>query len=255
MISLLSVLLQIVAVIALADFVAGLVHWAEDRYGTADTPIVGPLVIRPNIVHHHVPRYFTRLGWWRSSWELVLLSATGLYGAWRFGCLTWHVWLFALASVNANQIHKWAHRTRAENGPIVSALQDIRLLQTPRHHGLHHTDPKNTFYCPITNFVNPVLERTKFWPRAEWLVWQTTGVRPRQDTAVRGQGPAPAWLAAYREKAAARIAVGGALRPDSASSATPATTSPLSVPRTSHDCSVCPRAATCPRNPANHLAA
>ncbi len=244
MITFFLILVQIVAVIALADFVAGLVHWAEDRYGTADTPILGALVIRPNIVHHHVPRYFTRLSWWKSSWELLLLCLAGVYAAWRFGCLTWHVWLFALASVNANQIHKWAHRTRAENGAIVSALQDMRILQTPRHHGLHHTDPKNTFYCPITNFVNPVLERTQFWPRAEWLIEKVTGITPRVDTAVRGNGPAPAWIATYRERPAAPKATPTAIA-----------TVAAAKPPAHYDCSVCPRAATCPRNPANRIAA
>ena len=57
----LGTLLQIVLVAALADFIAGVVHWAEDAYFTEETPVIGPLFIRPNIVHHHFPRYFTRL--------------------------------------------------------------------------------------------------------------------------------------------------------------------------------------------------
>jgi len=191
-------LLQIVVIAALADFVAGLVHWAEDAYFTEDTPVIGPLFIRPNIVHHHLPRYFTRLSWWQSSCDLFLASAVLLLGAWVCGLLCWQLVWFAVLSTNANEIHKWSHRTRTENGWLIAKLQDWRLLQTPRHHALHHTDPKNTYYCPITNLVNPLLERVDFWTRLESLIEKLTGATHRPDTAVRGQGPGPAWLTAYR---------------------------------------------------------
>ena len=54
-------LVQGIATVMLADFLAGVVHWLEDAYGDADTPVIGPLLIRINIVHHHHPRFFTRL--------------------------------------------------------------------------------------------------------------------------------------------------------------------------------------------------
>lgn len=63
---------------------------------------------------------------------------------------------------------------------------------------MHHSDPKNTYYCPITNFVNPALERIDFWTRLEAVIERLTGVTHRTDTAVRGQGPGPDWLVAYR---------------------------------------------------------
>jgi ubiquitin-conjugating enzyme E2 variant len=196
--ALLHVTAQTVLIIALADFVAGLIHWLEDTYFDADTPVIGPLFIRPNIVHHHLPRYFTRLTWWESSRELVLAAALLVAASRPLGFFGWQVVLFAALSANANQIHKWSHRTRRENGRIISLLQDCRILQTPRHHGLHHTDPKNTCYCPITNFVNPLLERVSFWERIETLVEKLTGIAHRDDTSNRGHGPGPDWLHAYR---------------------------------------------------------
>jgi hypothetical protein len=195
-------LAQALGIILLADFVAGVVHWLEDAYGTEDTPIVGPLLIRPNIVHHHFPRYFTRLTWWQSSGDLVVVSALVVGLAWWAGLLSWQVWLFVALAANANQVHKWAHRTRAENGPVIAWLQDRRILQTPQHHALHHTDPKNTFYCPITNVLNPLLERIEFWPRLEHGVERLTGIRHRLDTSNRGEGPGPAWLTEYRPQRA-----------------------------------------------------
>jgi hypothetical protein len=194
----LGTLLQIVVVVGLADFIAGVVHWAEDAYFTEETPVIGPLFIRPNIVHHHYPRFFTHLTWWQSSADLLFVGAAILLAAWPLGLLSWQLWLFVFVSVNANQVHKWSHRTRAENGRLISTLQDWHILQTTRHHGLHHSDPKNTYYCPVTNFVNPLLERLKFWDRVEAVIERLTGVAHRQDTAVRGQGPGPEWLVEYK---------------------------------------------------------
>ena len=114
--------------------------------------------------------------------------------AWLSGMLTWHIWLFAFLGVNANQIHKWAHRTRRENGRFVTMLHKLRLLQSPQHHARHHTDPKNSHYCTITNFLNPVLDTIRFWDGLEWLLAKTIHLHRQPDTSVRGHGPGPAWL-------------------------------------------------------------
>ena len=207
----LGITLQIAVILVLADFAAGFIHWVEDAYFTEDTPLLGRLLIRPNIIHHHYPRFFTRYTWFQSSWDLLALGTLALAGAWFFHVLTWQVWLFVAVSINANEIHKWSHRTRKENGPVISKLQDWRILQTPHQHAVHHTDPKNTYYCPITNLLNPVLEKIRFWAGLEWVIWRLTGVRHREDTSVRGQGPGPAWLSEYRPvpKAATTVAHSG----------------------------------------------
>jgi ubiquitin-conjugating enzyme E2 variant len=199
-----SFLLQFLGVIVLADFVAGLVHWLEDAYGTVDTPVIGPLLIKPNIVHHHHPRYFTRLSWWQSSWDLLLVGAAILGIAAWLDALCWQVALFVFISINANQVHKWSHMSRAEVGPVVAFLQDYRILLTPRQHALHHTDPKNTYYCPVTNLVNPTLEALRFWDWMEWVVEKLTGATHRRDTSNRGEDPAPEWLSEYRRPGSPR---------------------------------------------------
>ena len=181
-----------------AEIFAGAVHWLEDAYVREDTPLIGRFVARPNIVHHHYPRYMTRHTWWQSSWDLVLLAGALVLAAWCCGWLNWEVWLFAMLAANANEMHKWAHRTRAENGLVISFFQDIGVLQTAQHHARHHTDPKNSHYCTMTNLVNPVLDGIRFWDGMEWALAQTFGLVRRPDTSVRGYGPGPAWLAEYR---------------------------------------------------------
>jgi hypothetical protein len=191
-------LAKFIATVLAADFVAGLVHWLEDAYVREDTPIIGKHVARPNIVHHHYPRYMTRHTWWQTSCDLFLVSAAMVIGAWFMGLLSWEVWLFAVVSANANEFHKWEHRSRKENGPIISFLQDIRILQTAKHHARHHTDPKNSHYCTITNFLNPVLDGMNFWNGLEWALAKTVGLNRREDTSIRGHGPGPAWLVEYK---------------------------------------------------------
>jgi hypothetical protein len=192
-----NTVIQITLIAMLADFVAGLIHWAEDAYFTEDTPIIGPLVIKPNTVHHHLPRYFTRLSWWKSSALLVGIGALGLVGAALLGVLSWQLVVFIVISINANHVHELSHRTRAVNGWFVSKPQNWRILLTLQQHALHHTAPKNTYYCPITNLVNPLLERIDFWHRLEAIIERLTGFTQRHDTAVRGKGPRPDWLGEY----------------------------------------------------------
>ncbi|HXB59641.1 MAG TPA: fatty acid desaturase CarF family protein [Candidatus Acidoferrales bacterium] len=191
-------LLKFIGTILAADFVAGMIHWLEDAYVREDTPLIGKWVARPNIVHHHYPRYMTRHSWWQTSFDLLMVSAALVIVAWFLGLLTWEVWVFAIVSANANEFHKWEHRTRKENGRIISFLQDIRILQTAKHHARHHTDPKNSHYCTITSFLNPVLDGMNFWNGLEWALAKTVGLERREDTSIRGHGPGPAWLAEYK---------------------------------------------------------
>ena len=198
MFTLILIALRAIRAVFTAEFFAGVVHWFEDAYVREDTPLIGRHVARPNIVHHHYPRYMTRHNWWQSSWDLCLLSVLVVVVAWFCHALTWPVCLFAIIAANANELHKWAHRTRAENGPIISFFQRIHVLQTAQHHALHHTDPKNSHYCTMTNVLNPVLDGIRFWDGMEWLLASTFGLQRRPDTSVRGHGPGPAWLVAYR---------------------------------------------------------
>jgi hypothetical protein len=183
-------ILETIAAVLVADFLSGFFHWLEDAYGHEDWPITGRLVTRPNILHHHDGRYFTRHTWFQSSWDLLCLGLVVLVVAWLFGLLTWKVWLVVILGTNANQIHKWAHRTPQENGRLISLLQRVRLVQTPRHHARHHADPKNSHYCVLTNFLNPVVDGVRLWEGLEWLNTALFGVARRTDASLRSAGSA-----------------------------------------------------------------
>jgi ubiquitin-conjugating enzyme E2 variant len=189
-----SIPFEFAATVLAADLLVGAVHWLEDAYVRESWPLVGRLVARPNILHHHLPRHFVRKSWLESCWDQMLLAGfvVGL-AAWA-GLLGWQVVLFAVLVGNANQIHKWAHRSRRENGPVIGLLQDLRILQGSRHHALHHTDPKSSHYCVITEHLNPILERLRFWTRIECALRRLFHLRRRADTSNRRHGAAPAWI-------------------------------------------------------------
>jgi ubiquitin-conjugating enzyme E2 variant len=171
---------EVLAVVFAADLVSGLVHWWEDAYARTDC---GPFkqVAIDNLRHHAKPREFLAKSYWQSSWDLWLLGAAAVAVAALLDAFSWHIVLFAVLVANANQIHKWAHRTREENGPIVAALQRLHLIQSTRHHSLHHQGLRNSHYCVITNFLNPILEELRLWSRLERLIKATTGIARRND--------------------------------------------------------------------------
>ena len=172
--------LELVAVWLLADLVSGVVHWAEDSYGFETTPVIGPWVVGPNLLHHRDASAFVRLGWFASSWDLLAVGAAILAIAALAGALTWHVGLFVLLGANANQIHKWNHMRRASVPPAIRLLQRLRLLQSWRHHAQHHRGTKDSHYCVITEVLNPLLDRIGWWRMLEKVLTPLLGLpRPQ----------------------------------------------------------------------------
>lgn len=158
----------------LADFMSGVVHWWEDRYGDPTWPIVGRLVVAPNILHHTDQLAFTRGNYWRRNWTTLVpaLTAAGLAG-WA----GW--WILAAALVilsQANEIHAWAHQRCCRP---VRGLQLLGILQSPMQHAEHHRKPFDRNYCTVSDLLNPVLAAIGWWPAIEAVVGWIFNVWPR----------------------------------------------------------------------------
>lgn len=175
---------QVILVWLAVDFLSGVFHWLEDAYGSPFWPVVGRHVTKPNILHHYVPRSFVTNSWYLSSRLLLLICSLLALTALALDVFSWQVALGLLIGVNANQVHKWSHRTRHENGPFVVFLQRARLVQSPSHHHRHHIAGKDSHYCVLTDFLNPVLDGIGFWRGVEWVIFRMTGVRRRNDEAM-----------------------------------------------------------------------
>jgi ubiquitin-conjugating enzyme E2 variant len=172
---------KVVATWLTTDFLSGLFHWLEDAYGNPFWPLVGRHVTKPNILHHLMPRAFVTNSWYLSSRLLLLVCSLLALITLATGTFNWMLALGLILGVNANQVHKWSHRTRHENGALVRLLQRLRLIQSPAHHHRHHVLGKNTHYCVLTDFLNPVLDRVGFWRALEWLIARAFGIQRRDD--------------------------------------------------------------------------
>jgi len=171
---------QAFALFLLLDFVTGVLHWIEDSYGKERWPIVGPLVIAPNVVHHSQPRLFTKSPFWRRN-GVCFLAGCLIFGV-GFAITrspTWHLYFFCFIGAFSNEIHCWSHRTKGENGGLITFLQWLWIIQSHAQHGIHHQDPKNRSYCLITPLLNPLLDRVEFWRRIEVSLALVTGIVPR----------------------------------------------------------------------------
>src|SRR5512142_911598 len=141
--------LKLIATWLITDLISGFVHWLEDSYGHPHTPIVGRFITKPDLLHHFQPRRIAANSWFASSDVLLLVCVAALIAASVLGRLSPMVVLAAALGTNANQVHKWCHRTARENGPVITAMQRVRLVQSPRHHHGHHVGGKDTCYCVL----------------------------------------------------------------------------------------------------------
>lgn len=175
---------QVIAVWLITDFLSGVFHWLEDAYGDPSWPVVGRHVTKPNILHHYAPRAFVSNSWFLSSRLLLAICAFITGATIALGVFNWMIALAMVLGLNANQVHKWSHRSRRENGPVVGMLQRLHLIQSPSHHHRHHVQGKDSHYCVLTDFLNPVLDGLGFWRGLEWVFARLFGVTRRDDEAM-----------------------------------------------------------------------
>jgi hypothetical protein len=184
LVDLLGVLALAAGVLLVADFISGLFHWLEDSYGDPSWPLVGRLVTQANIIHHFEPRHMTYHSWLSSARGPMAGAAVLLAVAYLAQVPIWPVFLLAIVLGNANEIHKWAHRSRKENGRLITSLQRVGLLQSRRQHAKHHQARKDSHYCVVTNYLNPVLEGVRFWSFLEAAIYLLLRVRRRVDPSI-----------------------------------------------------------------------
>lgn len=167
------------------DFVTGLVHWAADTYGEEGTPVIGRSLVSPFRVHHVRPQEICEHGVVETVGNTCILAAPLLIlfivitasaetsGASAFAVFTAVVTVGI--TVATNQFHKWAHQDAPPR--FVRALQRSRIILNPEHHRTHHAAPFESSYAITNGWLNPLLNRTRFFRRLEGAL-RAFGVEP-----------------------------------------------------------------------------
>lgn len=164
------VLIEILLGWLIADLISGFLHWLEDNHGREDWPLIGPLVIAPNRLHHANPAAFA------CGSSFLSRNGTGAAASLIIGALALAVFgpslILAVAVLGgcvANEVHLYSHRP-AQAPRWARQLQRLGLLQSMRHHAVHHRAPHQQAYCILTNWLNPVLDRIALWRRLDQLI-------------------------------------------------------------------------------------
>lgn len=168
----------------IADFISGLVHWAEDTYAYPGMlwGILDNSIVEPNIYHHKNPSRMAQDSYLSINGVSILLTSIIALILWVSVQGTMDMYIVLAMMSQLNQIHAWAHTTNPPGW--VKVLQNIGIFQSLKHHGIHHRKPYDTKYCILSNFVNPVLDRLGFWRVLECLIYQS-GISVKRGSPLR----------------------------------------------------------------------
>eukprot|EP01120_Amphizonella_sp_Union-15-10_P008875 TRINITY_DN3282_c0_g1_i1.p1 TRINITY_DN3282_c0_g1~~TRINITY_DN3282_c0_g1_i1.p1 ORF type:complete len:226 (-),score=22.89 TRINITY_DN3282_c0_g1_i1:26-703(-) len=150
-----------------SDFVAGLVHWYADTWGTIETPFLGTF-IRSFREHHLDPVAICTHDAIETNGDNCLTTLVPLYfmcvkevtSSWDYFSLCFWAWTCIFVAFT-NQFHKWAHTYRPP--AVVRFLQDYGIILSRKNHSVHHLNPFDTHYCITNGWLNQPLQYIEFW--------------------------------------------------------------------------------------------
>jgi ubiquitin-conjugating enzyme E2 variant len=175
----------------LADLATGIVHWAGDRIGDEDTPILGRRFIAPFRLHHVHPQEITQHGFASTNGHnaiavipvlatvYVAMPDPGAAGLFVTSLIT----STATLGLLSNQFHKWAHAPQVPR--LVRLFQRAQLILPPERHQLHHTPPFDRHYCITAGWMSEPLFRLGFFQGLDRLVAALSAGPPRRTRLLR----------------------------------------------------------------------
>jgi hypothetical protein len=181
----LAPLLGVVGGYLLADFLAGSVHWIADQFFDPETPVLGPMLIAPFRDHHEDALAITRHDFFEVSGNnalvtiplVVLIAVRPTAVGFLPQLLIVLGASLTLALFVTNQFHSWAHSPSPPR--LVRRLHAWGLILTPKRHARHHHNDHDRAYCVTSGWLNPLLDRIRFFERAGHIVDASLGRRRR----------------------------------------------------------------------------
>ena len=162
-------LIMLPLVVISIDFLSGLVHWFFDTQVEPSDTFLGRIAI--DFLDHHVrPGRTAEVGFFVSAFRPALFVALPMLTlsivlplpAMAAAVIFW----IGFFSMLVPQTHKKAHMS--EIRALTQWLQISRLILHPGAHQKHHDDNAQS-YCVFTGWLNPLLDRIRFWRLLERL--------------------------------------------------------------------------------------
>ncbi len=161
----------------LADFLTGIAHWAQDKLLTFEPKNKWLRGIKAdNDLHHAKPAAMLRFTWWEN------INTSAPYTWPTAAVLFWLgapplIYLAIFFGSFANLIHRFSHMPKGKLNRFLRFMQWTGLFISIEHHREHHFDRNGVIrkedttvrYCPMTDWVNPILDRIRFWSALEFI--------------------------------------------------------------------------------------
>jgi len=162
----------------LADFMSGILHWLQDKHLNDNSKYEFLRRVNSDNTRHHThPAYLTKLTHWENinttlAVVLPLILILSLLGAPDI------ILLALLFSIFANIVHRYAHLPVSRVPFWILQMQKTGLFISFDHHNKHHYNQyglipkeKSTIrFCPMSNWLNPILDYIKFWKFMDYVV-------------------------------------------------------------------------------------
>jgi TMEM189-like protein len=174
----------IAACLAIADFITGVLHWAEDTWlAPGRSELLDRWIVRDNIEHHRVPGTIRAGHYWQTNRVCIAVAAVVAVTLLLLHVHAWQAYFIVFLGSQSNQVHLWAHSSRVPRW--VAALQRAGILQSRNQHARHHKSPYAVNFCTMTDYLNPALEAIGFWRGLESL-FVACGARVVRGSPARG---------------------------------------------------------------------
>ena len=151
----LYVILQIIGGLLLADFLSGLIHYWLDKHADPNS-----FAMKTNAMHHERPNDFLGLTFIDRNRVMITIGALFIVAVVWLDLISPFTLSLAFFGILSNEFHAMSHRS--DNPKVIRALQRIGLICSRKQHAQHHRGYEVSF-CIITSWLNPILERIKFW--------------------------------------------------------------------------------------------
>eukprot|EP00198_Chlamydomonas_reinhardtii_P006583 XP_001695919.1 low CO2-induced protein [Chlamydomonas reinhardtii] len=167
----------------MADLGTGVYHWGVDNYGDGNTPVFGRQIAAFQ-GHHQRPWTITQREFANNLHQVfqpAAYPAAGLLAICPAMSVGWDAWAssFLFLVCMSQQFHAWSHMKKSELSPVVVALQDAGVLISRKQHGAHHRAPFEGNYCIVSGWWNGILDKSRFFRKAEKFIFDYTGIEPR----------------------------------------------------------------------------